>query len=59
MKVFKKVKNLKIVRKKERSPVRRHELEKPSSSLLEKEDRSDLRIIFSTPDKADLSLEYD
>jgi len=32
------------VRKKERSPIRRHKLENLSSSPLEKEDKSDLRI---------------
>ncbi len=32
------------MRKKERSPVRGYNLEKLSSSLLEKEDRNDLRI---------------
>ena len=45
VKVLKKVKNSKIVRKEERSPVRGHELGKPFSPPLEKEDRSDPRIM--------------
>jgi len=42
---------LKIVRKKEKSPVRRHKLGNLSSSPLEEKDRSDLRIKYiPTPD---------
>ena len=44
VKVLKKEKNSKIVRKKERSLVRGHELRKPFSPPPEKEDRSDPRI---------------
>ena len=44
VKVLKKVKIPKIVRKKERSLVRGHELGNPSSPPLKKEDRSDLKI---------------
>ncbi len=44
MKVLKKLKNPKIVRKKKRSLVRRHELGNPFSLSLKKKDRSDLRI---------------
>ncbi len=40
----KKVKIKKIVRKKERSPVKRHDLGRPSSPSLKKEDRSNPRI---------------
>jgi len=44
------------VRKKERNPVREHELGSPFSLPLEKEDRSDLRIKkIPTSGKADLS----
>ena len=44
VKVLKKIKNPKIVRKEERSPVREHDLGRSFSLLPEKEDRSDLRI---------------
>ncbi len=55
----KKIKNSKIVRKKKRSLVSEHELEKLSSLSLEKENRSDLRINkILTPDKADSSSGY-
>jgi len=43
------------VRKKERSPVRGHNLEKLSFSSLEEENRSDLSINIPIPDKANLS----
>jgi len=44
------------VRKKERSPVKGHELEKLSSPLLKEEDRNDLRIKhIPTLDKTNLS----
>jgi len=41
VKVLKKVKNTKKVRKKKRSPVREHDLRKPSSPSSEKKNRSD------------------
>ena len=45
------------MRKKERSPVKGHEIGKLSSLPLEEEDRSDLKIILiSILDKANLSL---
>jgi len=47
------------VRKKKRSLVRGHELEKPFFPSPEKEDRSDSRINLTlTPSKADLSQGY-
>ncbi len=55
VKVLKKIKNPKIVRMEERSPVRGHELGKPFSSPPEKEDKGDLRI--TTLGKADPSLD--
>ncbi len=58
---FKKAKNSKIVRKKERSSVKGYKLGKLSSSLLEKKNRSHLRItrILPTLSKVDSSLRYD
>ena len=44
MKALKKLKNSKIVKKKERSPVRGYELGRPFSLPSEKKDRSDPRI---------------
>jgi len=47
------------MKKKKRSPIREHDIEKLSSLLLEKKDKSNLKIInISASDKANLGLEY-